>query len=401
MPPPSLAPVRDSNGSPVSLARPRVLHVYKDYYPPVLGGIETTINLMARGTLDEFDVSVLVCCGKGRPVTEVIDGVRVVRVGEWGRFASAPFSPAFPAALRREAAGARILHFHHPNPTGDVSWLVTRPRVPIVMTYHSDIVRQKWSMFAFGPVQERVMRSCTVIMPTSPNYVDSSPWLSRFRSKCRVLPLGIDLHRFDPTPETESRAAEIRSRYRGPIVLFVGRLRYYKGLAFLVRAMPQVEGTLVIGGTGPEMSRLKEVARGCQVAGRVHFVGELSESDLVSHLYAANVFCMPSHLRSEAFGLSQIEAMACGLPVVSTAVASGVPYVNRDGETGFCVQPESPGALAEALNRLLADPELCARMGAAARQRARDAFSAGRMCSDLKHVYRSVLDGVNSVGNAF
>ena len=371
--------------------RPRVLHVYKDYYPPVLGGIETTINLMARGTLDEFDVSVLTCCGSSRPGTETIDGVRVVRVAEWGRFASAPFSPAFPTALRREAAGVKILHFHHPNPTGDISWLLTRPDAPIVMTYHSDIVRQKWSMLVFAPVQERAMRACTVIMPTSPNYIESSPWLLRFREKCRVLPLGVDLSRFEQTAQTEAGAAEVRSRYRGPIVLFVGRLRYYKGLEFLVRAMPDIDATLVIGGSGPEMPRLKDIARVCQIAGRVHFVGELSERDLVAHLYAADAFCMPSHLRSEAFGLSQIEAMACGLPVVSTSVDSGVPYVNRDGESGFCVEPQSPAALAKALNCLLSDPELRSRMGTAARRRAHEKFSAARMCSDLRQIYRSVL----------
>jgi rhamnosyl/mannosyltransferase len=269
--------------------------------------------------------------------------------------------------------------------------LLARPGKPLVMTYHSDIVRQRFSMVLFGPVQERTMRACRVIMPTSPSYIESSEWLSRHRDKCRVVPLGIDLSRFEPTETVCARTAAIRAEYAGPVVLFVGRLRYYKGLEYLLRAAPDIRAKVLIGGTGPDLARLQGIVRECGAEGRVAFLGDLPEEELVAHLHAADVFCMPSHLRSEAFGLSMVEALACGVPVVSTNIATGVPFVNADGETGFCVEPASPMALRDALNRVLGDASLRARMSEAARRRAHGMFSAERMCTELVRVYRAVL----------
>jgi len=261
------------------------------------------------------------------------------------------------------------------------------------MTYHSDVVRQKNMMRLYGPLQERTMRRCALIMPTSPNYVESSEWLQRHRSKCVVLPLGIDLNRFGVTPEVSTAAEAIRARYPGPIVLFVGRLRYYKGLHFLVEAMRSVNATLLLGGTGPEQERLAAQVRDANLDGRVHLLGDLSEEQLVSYLRAADVFCMPSHLRSEAFGLSQIEAMACGLPVVSTDLPTGVPYINRHGETGLIVPPADPARLALAINELLQNGELRRTLGQQAKVRATTEFGAQRMCEQLMGVYNQVLAG--------
>lgn len=375
------------------MSRPRVLHVYKDYYPPVLGGIENTINLMALGTSDEFENQVLVCSGSTQSSEEVIDGIRVTRVGEWGfgRVMSAPVSPDFPAVLRRLAADADILHFHHPNPTGDLAYLVTQPKRPVVMTYHSDVVRQKAFMWLYGPVQERMMRACKVIMPTSDKYAESSLWLTRFRDKCRTVPLGIKLDRFAKTPSIGKRAAEIRDRYAPPLIVFVGRLRYYKGLQYLIDAMSQTDATLLIIGSGSDFVRLREIAHYRKVTPRSQFLGELPEQEVVAHLHAADIFCLPSHLRSEAFGLSMVEAMACGLPVVSTNIRTGVTYVNQNGVTGLTVDPESPDLLAAALKKLISDEALRKSMGQAAAERARTEFSSERMCNDLKEVYRSVL----------
>ncbi len=371
--------------------RPRILHVYKDYFPPVVGGIERTIRLLALGTRDEFDVRVLVNSGSRRSFTEEVEGVTVTRTGEWGRLASAPVSPAFIGALRREAAQADLLHFHHPNPTGDAAWLLTRPAAPVVMTYHSDVVRQRAAMALYGSVQERMMRASRVIMPTSPNYVESSAWLQRHREKCRVVPLGIETERFVSTPETRERAAAVRARYPGPVVAFVGRLRYYKGLHFLLRAMKDVDATLLVVGGGGDIEGFEVEAAAAGSGERCRFLGDLPEAEMLAVLHAADVFCMPSHLRSEAFGLSQVEAMASGLPVVSCRIATGVPFVNQDGTTGFTVPPESPEALAEALNRLLSDDALRARMGRAAYERAHSLFTAARMCDDVKAIYRDVL----------
>lgn len=373
--------------------RPRVLHVYKDYYPPVMGGVEMTINLLAEGCSDAYKTAVLVNSGGKRSFEESVNGVRVMRVSEWGRAASAPFSPAFVTALAREAKKADILHFHHPNPTGDLARFLSRPSPPAVMTYHSDVVRQKWAMAAYGPLQNWMMSRCAVIMPTSPNYMESSEWLQRHRGRCQVVPLGIRVENFDSTPATEKRAVEIRERFnQRPLVLFVGRLRYYKGLQFLVEAMPDVKAELVLAGTGPMEPELRQQALKLRVADRIHFPGDITDAEKLAYYFAADVFCMPSHLRSEAFGLSQVEAMACGLPVVSTNIASGVPFVNADGISGLTVEPENPRALAEALNTLLTNEELRRKFSAGALSRVREEFSASRMCSHVNQIYASVMN---------
>lgn len=373
------------------MARPHILHIYKDYYPPVLGGIETTINLMARGSLGHYDVTVLVCSGSRRGSEEVIDGVHVVRAPEIRRVASAPVSPAFVGAFKKAAAKADLLHFHHPNPTGDLAALVARSGKPAVMTYHSDVVRQRNLMWVYAPLQHAAMRRCAVIMPTSPNYLESSLWLQRYRQKCIVVPLGIDHSRFIKTDDVGRDAAAIRQHHSSPLTLFIGRLRYYKGLHYLLHAMKEVPGKLLIGGTGPEEFRLRQLIQELHLANRVVLLGDLTESQLVAHMYAADVFCMPSHLRSEAFGLSQVEAMACGLPVVSTRIESGVPFVNTHKESGLTVPPSDPVALATALTRLLTDVDLHTRLGDGARHRAQTLFSSERMCEDLHEVYSTVL----------
>lgn len=376
------------------IAKPRVLHVYKDYFPPVVGGVESTINLLARGTRDEFDTSVIVCSGSSETLEEEIDGVRVMRVGEQRRFASAPLSLQFPKYLQRLARDTDILHFHHPNPSGDLAFLLSGVRRPYVMTYHSDIVRQRWAFAAFAPLQNWMMKNCGCVMPTSPDYLESSSWLCRYRAKCTVVPLGIELSDFTETPGISERAKQLRAGHGERLIVFVGKLRYYKGLQFLVDAMTQIDARLVIVGSGKLQGQLKRQAIALGVEDKIHFAGEVPQNEKVAWLYAATVFCMPSHLRSEAFGISQIEAMACGLPVVSCNIPTGVRFVNRDGETGLLVEPQNPGALAKALNRLLSDDNLRNRLGTAAQARAHDQFSSLAMCARVRVVYREVLRAV-------
>jgi rhamnosyl/mannosyltransferase len=229
-------------------------------------------------------------------------------------------------------------------------------------------------------------------MPTSQQYLESSPWLQKFRSKCTVVPLGIELHRFSETESIARRADEIRATLARPIILFVGKLRSYKGLHLLVRAMKDVpDAVCVIIGEGYEEEYLHALRNDLELGDRVKFAGELPEQELIAHYFAADIFCLPSHLRSEAFGLSQVEAMACGLPVVSARLATGVPFVNQNGKTGLSVEPGSYEALSVALNALLKDDSLRNQMGVAARERALKLFGADRMCREVISVYRQVL----------
>jgi glycosyltransferase involved in cell wall biosynthesis len=366
-----------------------VLHIYKDYYPPVYGGIEKTVSLLARGVRDEYDVRVLVTNRRLKTEIEHADGIEVIKVGSLGRFVSAPLSPRFPSMLRRYDAD--ILHFHCPNPTGDIAYFLAKPRGKVVITYHSDVVRQWWAMSVYGPILRRFLQRADAILPTSPNYIRSSPYLSKVAEKCHVVPLGVPIESYARTAEREAAAHRIRRSFQGELIVFVGKLRYYKGLHFLLQAMKEIRAHLLIIGSGPERDALAAMCRRFGIEEKVTFLGELSDEEVVRHLHAADIFCLPSHLRSEAYGICQIEAMACGLPVVSTNLDTGVPFVNQHEVTGLVVPPASARHLVEAIELLLKNEQLRREMGRRAQQRAIQEFNSSLMVQRVKEIYKKVL----------
>lgn len=370
--------------------RLRVLHVGK-FYPPYRGGMETHLQTLAHELAAEVDVEVLVS-NEGRETDREMDGpVPVTRIGTAATFASASVNPGMARAIRR--ARADVVHFHHPNPTGVLSYLASGYRGPLVVTYHSDIVRQRLLGAVFSPVLHRFLRCAHTILATSPDYARSSPVLRRHSGRVRVVPFGIRVEEF---ASADPRAVEeIRARHGPRVVLGAGRLVYYKGFDYLVRAMRTVDAHLVLIGTGPLRPVLEALAREAGVAERVTFAGAVPE--MAPWYHAAEVFALPSIARSEAFGIVQLEAMAAGTPVVNTRLESGVPFVSRDGESGITVPPADADALARALGRLLRDPELRRRLGGAARERVRREFSLERMVNDTLAVYREAAAGVSRI----
>lgn len=333
------------------MGKPHVIHVYKDFWPPVLGGIERCINWMVGGLRKEYDFTVLVNSRTGKTRERDWEGTRIIEVGEWGRALSAPLSPAFPFQMRKLKGD--IWHFHLPNPTGDVSWLLSRPRGKVVATYHSDIVRQAWAMALYGPFLRSFLRRCDAIMPTSPRQLEHSPVLGPYRAKCIPVPLGIPLDDLERTAELGLRAREIkRERGNVPLVSFVGRLRYYKGLHHMISALRALEGIrfLVIG-EGPERANLEGLTNQLGVQDRVEFLGELPDKEVIEFLAASDLFVLPSHLPGEQFGLSMVEAMALGIPAICCDLPTGVPFVNQHGKTGLVVPPGDDKALAAEIGR--------------------------------------------------
>jgi len=373
------------------VTQPSVLHIYKDYYPPVVGGIEKHLNLLCGALRNDYTVRVLVANPAGhRTIRETLNGVEVVRVGQWGRPGGAPFCPSFPIWLRR--LRSHVLHFQCPHPTGDLAYFLARPRGRIVVTYQADIVRQAKLLRLYAPFLRWFLRRADVVLPTSPALIEGSSFLRPIADKCVAVPMGVPLEHYERTSEIESRAAAIRAAHDRPIVLFVGQLRYYKGLHILLQALRDIEADLVIVGEGHERARLVSQAERLGIEEQVRFVGQRVGDDLLSFYHAADVFCLPSHLKAEAFGLVQVEAMACGLPVVSCRLGTGVEWVNQDGVTGFVVPPNAPEKLSGAINRLLSQRRLRHEMGENARARARSEFSLDLMIERIKTIYQWVLD---------
>jgi len=364
----------------------RILHVYKDFDPPVRGGIERHLGLMCRYQREWADVSALTCSRGFASLWAERDGTRVFEVGEWGRFQSAPMAPSFPWHLRLAAAKADVVVIHVPNPTAELSWLLARPKVRLVVRYHSDVVRQVAAMRVYGPIQMQFLRQADIILPTSEAYLRSSETLKPLSDRCRVVPLGIVTEAFAASKPAALDA--LRTHYGGPFVLFSGRHRYYKGLDYLVDAARSIQAPVVIAGDGPEHARL--VAKAGESGARIFFPGELDDAELLTHLNACEVFAFPSIERSEAFGISVLEAQACGKPVVATRLGTGVEFANLDGETGLNVAPHDAGALAGAINRLLGDAPLRARLGAQGRARVNREFQARDIARREFEIYREI-----------
>lgn len=367
------------------------------YYPPHLGGIEYHLRDLATALAGRgYDVRAIVSNEAPQPVTEDVDGVEVHRLGRLFAYASTPVALGMARVIRDQASGpspADLLHLHFPYPWGEVSWLRANAGLPTVLAYHSDIVRQKTLLAAYAPVLRRVLDRVDVVLASSPNMVEHSPFLAPVAEKCRVIPYGIHVERYADTPELLARAAALRAGHERPIVLFVGRLVYYKGPDVLVRAMRDVNADLVVIGRGPLKPELEALAAAEGVASRVTFLDPVPDDELAAWYHAADVFCLPSVARSEAYGLVQLEAHASGTPVVSTTLTTSVPYVNPDGVTGFTVPPGDVGRLAEALRTLVTDDALRERLGAQARERARAEFSIERMVDETIAVYDELGGG--------
>ena len=375
----------------------RVLHVYKDY-PPVHGGIEGHLRLLAEGQARRgLEVTVLVTSRDRRTTESEEGGVRVIRAARLATLRSTPISPALVARLRH--LDADVVHLQFPYPVGEVAQLIAprRPGRALVVSYQSDVVRQRLLGWLIRPLTRRLLERADRVLASSAAYARSSPLLATCAARITVVPLGVEVDRFaapDPGP-----AEEIRRRFPGPRVLFVGRLRYYKGVEVLIEAIDRlrlegVSATLLIAGSGPTAARCRRLAGASSAGERIHFLGDVDDAELPALYAAADVFVLPSVRRSEAYGLALAEAVAAGTAVVSTELGTGTSWINRHRETGLVVPPRDPAALASAIGELLADDELRRSMAERARRRARQALDAERMVERVIGVYEEALSDV-------
>ena len=368
-----------------------ILHVIKGYYP-TLGGMETTARQMAEGAVCQgYKVSVL-CCGDDN-VEEEINGVTVHRVKPFFNIGSAPLSFRYVWALWRLMKQSDIVHFHVPNPMGELAFCLSRRqgRVKTVCTYHLDPVRPKAFVRVYQLLLHRFLAQCEVICPTSPNYVLSSDILQKHKEKCRPVPSGVDISRFaHADPFVITKAEKLVARLKHPRVLFCGRFSYYKGLHVLIKAMSKVSNaSLVLVGRGEKEEELRRQVETLKLWDNVVFLGHLPDDLYAAIYHTADVFVLPSIYRSEAFGLVGLEAMAAGLPLITTELGTGTSFYNVDGETGYVVPPMDSDALAEALQKMLSNPEKLCEMKKAALQRV-DPFDLSEMLQQYAAVYEGL-----------
>lgn len=376
----------------------RPLHIGK-FVPPPYAGVEAHIDTLLRALLPEVLATLLAGASPVAGAPSPADlPYRALVARSYGKLASATLSPGVLSMAGQELSSGRcnLLHIHAPNPWGDLAALACPRDVPVVMSWHSDIVRQRHLLKVYKYLQRRVLARSDRIIVFTPKHYESSAQLHQLdvASKIAYVPMGIDFAGLDKGYADAAMAARLNAWARGrPLLLTVGRHVYYKGYEYLLAAMARLrsEAVLVMVGAGALTPALQQQACELGLGQRVLFLGEVDKAALVAALHACDVFALPSIAPSEAFGIASAEAMACGKPTVVCELGNGVNYLNRQGETSLVVPPRDVPALADALDTLALDAGLRLRMGSAASAWVRGEFSLEAMKQGTLAVYRSLI----------
>ncbi len=374
----------------------RVLHFYKTYFPDSVGGVEQVIRQMCVSTGRLGVTNQVLSLSRSRDLAPFdYEGHAVHRAPLNFEVASNAVSLQSIGMLARMARDADVVHYHFPWPFMDLAHFVARIDKPTVVTYHSDIVRQKALLRLYQPLKHRFLASVDSIVATSPNYLASSAVLDHYRDKTRVITFGLDKSSY-PEPD-QARLDAWRARVGPKFFLFVGVLRYYKGLHILLEAARGLDYPIVIVGAGPIEGELKEQAARLGLS-NVMFVGAIDEPDKAALLTLCYAVAFPSHLRSEAFGISLLEGAMYGKPMISSEIGTGTTYINVHGETGLVVPPSDHASLRAAMRKLWDEPELAATMGQRAEERYWRLFTSETMADGYVRLYQELVARRSTVG---
>lgn len=340
--------------------KPKILHVYKTFLPDSYGGVEQCIYQLCRNEQVESKVF---CLSKS-PATTLYENIEVVRYPISLDVASCPISFKALLDFRKLSEWADVIHYHYPWPFADLLSIFAHKRKSIV-TYHSDIVKQKFLRALLYPLEQWFLSRVDKIVSTSPHYSDTSYNLLKYKNKVEVITIGLE----------DKRSSNITKEDYGKYFLFIGQLRYYKGLHILLEAMVGSAYNLVIAGGGGQYKDLYSIKQRLHLD-NVIFLGQVDDqkkADLLANCYAV---ILPSHLRSEALGLALVEGAMFGRPLISCAMGTGTDYININEKTGYTVAPNNPSLLRSAMDKLIADPNQAKQMGISARKRYEEVFSA-------------------------
>lgn len=370
----------------------KVLHIYRTYFPDPPGGLQEAIRQICAGCRDQGVESAIFALSP-QPLPADIDRPegRVHRARSWWAPASCDLG-GWNAVRRFSTAAdwADVLHFHFPWPYADLLNLLPAARKPKLMTYHSDIVKQKLLGALYAPLMHHTLGSMDAVVATSPPYAKTSQVLTRWvhPKRLKVIPLCME----DVPHQTGTDTGLLQRlglRSGQPFFLALGVLRYYKGLHTLIEAAGQTRARIVIAGSGPEREALQAQVQNLGIT-NVVFAGQVSETEKHALLGTCTALVLPSHLRSEAYGMVLLEAAVHARPMISCEIGTGTSYINQHGQTGLVVAPEAPAQLADAMNRFVDEPGLALRLGDNARVRYEQHFSLPVMAGAYARLYREI-----------
>lgn len=370
------------------MPRIKVLHVFKTYLPETIGGIEQVIRqLSLAGKALGIRSDILTLCDKPSHVTR-LDGQIIYAAHRDLDIASTGISAAAIRMFNRIAPKYDIIHYHYPWPFGDLMALCNTQKKPCIVTYHSDIVKQRTLERLYRPLQQHFLKAMDRIVVTSPNYLASSKTLIPFKDKCEVIPIGADKASYPA-----AKAASLnkwRQLIKGDFFLFIGVLRYYKGLHTLLEAIKSTSLTVVIAGSGPMNQKLRQQAEQLQLS-NVYFLGQISETDKFSLLELCTAVVLPSHLRSEAFGVTLLEGAMYGKPLISCEIGTGTTFINKKDVTGLTIPPSNAEALRNAMKAIINDPEQSKQLGSNALNHYQQHFTVSAMCKAYSRLYNDLI----------
>ena len=370
----------------------RILHAYKIYRPDIEGGIPAVMSSLAQDSDPASEHSILCARRRGMARQYFIDGISVEAVASLGTLFSTPLAPSYVPAFIRRARAADIVIHHAPLPLTDSAILLGLPDdVALIVYWHADIVGYALLKQLVSPLIRRVLARADRIVVSGQPMIDNSAFLSPHAEKCTVLPYGMDLDYWRTLDAGERVSADEMRRERPRHIVALGRLVAYKGYDVLVRAMQTIDGYATIVGEGPLHADLQQLAIRLGVSHRIRFAGRLARSEIKQLFHSAQVFAFPSVTEAEAFGIVQIEAMAAGLPIINTHLATTVPLVARHDQEALTVPPNDPQALSHALNRILHEPALAERLGAAGQERAVSEFDQAIFRTRMTAIYEDAL----------
>jgi glycosyltransferase involved in cell wall biosynthesis len=366
----------------------KILHFYKTFAADQHGGVEHFIRHLTHATSSLGCENTILSLAREPSAPLVTKDYRLFQVKESANLASTGMSVSAFSVFSSMASEADVIHYHFPWPFMDLVHVVSRVAKPSVVTYHSDIVRQRFMLPIYWPLMNMFLRSVNAIAGTSPNYLDSSRVLRKFRDKSLAIPIGLQESLYPAA--SASTTAELKTRFGDRFFLFVGVLRYYKGLHFLLQALEGTDLPMVIVGAGPIENELREEAARLGLT-NINFIGQVTEQEKVDLFNACYAVVFPSHLRSEAFGIGLLEGAMFGKPMICSEIGTGTSFINQHEVTGLVVPPANAQALKGAMMRLWNHSEEAASFGEAARQRFLEVFSAQVMGEAYSSLYESVL----------
>lgn len=365
----------------------KVLYIDK-YCFPLKYAVESFVYILANQIKDKVDISILVSNDRIRTNIENIRGISITRMARFLKIRSTPICFSLPLWMRKIKTD--IIHFTSPNLFAIISYLIARPRVKVICSYPSNTYRKRFFSLFYKPFLVKFFKKVDKIIISDEDFLRNSKILKRFRSKCEVIPYGVDIKKFNKLGDIEQKICEFNERYGYDLILYRGSLTSYKGVDYLIKAMRDVNAKLLIIGDGPLRKKWESLAEKNDINEKVIFLGVVPPYESRAYLQSSLMLVAPLLSPSEDFEVNQLEAFASGIPVISTDLGASVPRINRHRETGLVVPTKNSKALAEAINTLLKNEKLRLEFGENAKRKALEDYNIEYIGNKIINLYENI-----------